>query len=95
MKDINIASTTAMQTLVNGGRELALKDGANILMPNTTPGIYRNQYALYNNKPGIDEEADDSKYSIEGLIERAGHEVAYSEKGNSKHYHKRMVSCAL
>jgi len=95
MKDINIASTTAMQTLVNGGREMALKAGANILMPNTTPGIYRDKYALYNNKPGIDEEADDSKYSIEGLIKRAGFEVGYSEKGNSKHYYKRLITSVV
>ncbi len=90
MKDINIAATTAMQTLVNGGREMALKAGANILMPNTTPGIYREQYSLYNNKPGLDEEAEDSKISIEKLIERAGCIPAYGEKGNSRHYYKRI-----
>lgn len=95
MKDINIASTTAMQTLVNGGREMALKAGANILMPNTTPGIYRDKYALYNNKPGINEEADDSKISIESLIENAGYEAAYSEKGNSRHFYKRLASITI
>jgi len=95
MKDINIASTTAMQTLVNGGREMALEAGANILMPNTTPSNYRENYSLYKNKPGMNEEAEDSKQSIERLIERAGYEVAYSEKGNSKHYYKRLVSCAV
>lgn len=95
MKDINIASTTAMQTLVNGGREMALKAGANILMPNTTPSNYRENYSLYKNKPGMDEEAEDSKQSIETLIERAGYEVAYSEKGNAKHYYNRLVSSAV
>ncbi len=89
MKDINIASTTAMQTLINGGREMALKAGANIVMPNTTPGLYREQYALYNNKPGINEEAEDSKQSIEKMIERAGCIVAYGEMGNSRHFTKR------
>ena len=89
MKDVNIASTTAMQTLVNGGREMALKAGANILMPNVTPGLYREQYSLYNNKPGINEEAEDSKISIERLIEGAGCVVSYGEQGNSKHYYQR------
>ncbi len=93
MKDINIASTTAMQTLVNGGREMALKAGANILMPNTTPSSYRENYSLYKNKPGINEEAEDSKQSIESLIKRAGYDVAYSEKGNSKHFYNRLISC--
>ncbi len=90
MKDINIASTTAMQTLVDGGREMALKAGANILMPNTTPGLYREQYALYDNKPGLDEEAEDSKQSIEKLIERAGCITAYGEQGNAPHYSLRI-----
>ncbi|NQU35831.1 MAG: [FeFe] hydrogenase H-cluster radical SAM maturase HydE [Bacteroidetes bacterium] len=86
MKDINIAATTAMQTLVDGGREMALVAGANILMPNTTPGLYREQYALYNDKPGINEEAEDSKQSIEKLIYRAGCVIAYGEMGNSRHF---------
>jgi len=89
MKDINIAATTAMQTLIDGGREMALKAGANIMMPNTTPGLYREQYALYNDKPGLDEEAEDSKQSIEKIINRAGCIVAYGEQGNSKHYKVR------
>ena len=90
MKDINIASTTAMQTLIDGGREMALMAGANILMPNTTPGLYREQYSLYNNKPGLDEEAEDSKQSIEQLISRAGCVTAYGKQGNAKHYNKRI-----
>jgi biotin synthase len=90
MKDINIASTTAMQTLANGGREMALNAGANIMMPNTTPGLYREQYALYENKPGLDEEAEDSKKSIEALIGRAGCIVGYGEMGNAKHFYERV-----
>jgi len=89
MKDVNIAATTAMQTLVNGGREMALKAGANIMMPNITPGVYREQYALYKGKPGLDEEAEDSKQSIEKLIKRADCVVGYGEQGNSRHYTNR------
>lgn len=89
MKDINIAATTAMQTLINGGREMALKAGANIMMPNTTPGIFREQYSLYKNKPGLHEEAADSKYMIEELIQRAGCVTAYGENGNSRHFYRR------
>jgi len=68
---------------------MALKAGANIMMPNTTPGIYREQYSLYKNKPGLKEEAEDSKYSIEELITRAGCIVGYGEQGNSQHFAKR------
>jgi len=90
MKDVNIAATTAMQTLVNGGREMALKAGANIMMPNTTPGLYREQYSLYNNKPGLNEEAEDSKQSIKKIITSAGCVTGYGEQGNSRHYINRQ-----
>ena len=56
MKDINIAAATALQTIDPLGREKAVKVGANIIMPNITPGLYRNDYTLYDNKPCIDEE---------------------------------------
>jgi len=79
MKDINIASTTAMQTLVNGGRA------------NTTPGNYREQYSLYKGKPGLNEEAEDSKESIEALINRADCVVGYGEQGNSNHFNRRTI----
>jgi len=89
MPTINIAATTAMQTLINGGREMALKAGANIMMPNTTPGMYREQYALYEGKPGLKEEAEDSKKSIDAIITNAGCITAYGEQGNSRHYKMR------
>ena len=86
MKDINIASTTALQAMVDGGREQALKAGANIMMPNITPGVYRNNYALYDNKPGTNEEAEDSRKNLEALISRAGCQVAYGAWGDSLHF---------
>jgi len=50
MKDINIAATTAMQTIDPMGREKALKVGANVIMPNLTPVKYRQNYLLYENQ---------------------------------------------
>ena len=38
MKDINIAAATALQAIDPMGREKALKVGANVIMPNITPG---------------------------------------------------------
>ncbi len=91
MKDINIASTTALQAMVDGGREKALRAGANILMPNITPGCFRDDYALYQNKPGTQEEAEDSKINMDALIKRAGCYPAYGEKGNSQHFAQRQI----
>lgn len=46
----NIPSTTALAALQPDGRELGLKAGANVIMPNMTPPQYRENYRLYNKK---------------------------------------------
>jgi biotin synthase len=89
MKDINIAATTAMQTIDPQGREKALMVGANVIMPNLTPVKYRQDYLLYENKPCIDEEAEDCKSCLEARIHMAGDTIGYGEWGDSKHYSDR------
>jgi len=90
MKDINIAAATALQAIDKAGREKALKVGANIIMPNITPTENRSNYLLYENKPCIDESADDCSSCLEARISIAGDKVAYNEWGDSWHYNKRM-----
>ncbi|MCF8303010.1 MAG: [FeFe] hydrogenase H-cluster radical SAM maturase HydE [Bacteroidales bacterium] len=89
MNDINIAATTAMQTLDPVGREKAIKVGANVIMPNLTPVSYRQNYLLYEDKPCIDEEASDCIECLDNRIRMYGGEVGYGEWGDSKHYYKR------
>ncbi len=91
MKDINIAATTAMQTIDPQGREKALMVGANVIMPNLTPLKYRNDYLLYENKPCIDEDAEACQTCLETRIRMAGDEVAYGEWGDSKHFKLRST----
>lgn len=86
MPTINMASTTALQAIDKVGREKAIKVGANIIMPNITPGLYRNSYALYENKPCTDESADDCKNCIDIRVKMAGSEVIYGEWGDSLHF---------
>lgn len=50
LPDINIPATTAMESLVPNGRILALKAGANVVMPNVTDREYCKLYELYPNK---------------------------------------------
>ncbi len=90
MKDINIAATTAMQTLDKQGREKALKVGANIIMPNLTPVKYREGYLLYEDKPCINEEASECRNCLEARIHIAGDEIGYGEWGDSKHFAERV-----
>ncbi len=86
MKDINIAATTAMQTIDPQGREKALLVGANVIMPNLTPVKYRQDYLLYENKPCLDEEAEECKSCLEARIHMAGDTIGYGEWGDSKHF---------
>jgi biotin synthase len=90
MSNINIASTTALQSIVPLGREHGLKAGANVLMPNLTPGKYRGNYLLYNNKPCVEEEADDCIDCLSSRVQMIGEEIAYDDFGDSKHYKKRQ-----
>lgn len=92
MKDINIAATTALQAIDTMGREKAIMIGANVIMPNITPGKYRDDYLLYQNKPCTDERAEDCKVCLETRIALADNEIAYGEWGDSVHYGRRVKS---
>lgn len=92
MKDINIAATTAMQAIDPQGREKALLAGANVIMPNLTPLKYRESYQLYEDKPCIDEEADECRNCLEIRIKMAGDTIGYDEWGDSKHFIRRNQS---
>ena len=86
MKDINIAATTAMQTIDPRGREKALLAGANVMMPNITPLRYKQNYLLYNNKPGTEDDAEEGKLVMEQNILNAGDEIGYGEWGDPRHF---------
>ena len=89
MKDINIAAATALQAIDPLGREKAVKVGANIIMPNITPGKYRNDYALYENKPCVDEEPEECRNCLDVRIQLADGEIGYGEWGDSIHFKRR------
>ncbi|MEI7491086.1 MAG: [FeFe] hydrogenase H-cluster radical SAM maturase HydE [Bacteroidota bacterium] len=89
MPDINIAATTAMQTLDPRGREQAIYAGANVIMPNLTPVKYRDNYLLYENKPNVKDEPEETRIALEKHIRAAGDEIGYGEWGDSRHFINR------
>ena len=89
MPDINIASTTVLQALAPDGREQGLLAGANVIMPNVSEVRFRKAYQLYDNKPGIDENADASRNALEQSLRKIGLIPAYNEWGDSKHFQTR------
>jgi len=90
MKDINIAAATALQAIDPMGREKAVKVGANIIMPNITPGIYRNNYKLYENKPCVDEEPEECVQCLDARIRLADATIGYNEWGDSQHFKRKQ-----
>jgi len=90
MPDINIAAATALQALDPRGREKAIRVGANIIMPNITPGKYRNDYSLYENKPSVEEEPEGFTGSSDLPVDLGDSEIGYGEWGDSIHFFRRM-----
>ena len=93
LKDVNLAATTALQALKSEGRELGLKAGANIIMPNVTDTKYRSGYQLYDNKPGIDENSESCRSDLLAGVKKFGETIAFNEWGDSKHFYKRRERC--
>jgi biotin synthase len=89
MKDINIAATTALQTMDPFGREKGIMAGANVIMPNITPRLYRNDYLLYENKPCTDDDPAQCRGCLDARVAMAGSEIAYGESGTSAYFESR------
>lgn len=79
LPDINIPATTAMETLKENGRTIALNSGANVVMPNMTDTIYRAKYELYPNKICINDSPDTCINCIKGKILSIGRDIAVSK----------------
>jgi biotin synthase len=52
-RDTNIPATTALATLHPQGRLLALKAGANVVMPDFTPDVYKTRYDIYPGRKDV------------------------------------------
>ena len=73
----HIPATTAFDALFPDGRNLALQRGANVFMPNATPGPLRKNYQLYPGKPCIDEDATDCARCVQARLSALGRPAAH------------------
>lgn len=71
----NIPATTAMGSIHPFGRQMALKCGANVIMPNLTPNPYRPNYTLYPNKICLFEADTACIDCVRGMIKSLNREV--------------------
>ncbi|MBQ7522278.1 MAG: [Clostridia bacterium] len=73
-----IPSTTALGTIAPNGRELGLKAGANVIMPNLSPVSVRKKYMLYDNKICTGEESAQCVKCLENRVESTGYHIVVS-----------------
>lgn len=78
-----IPATTALGTIHPQGRELGLKAGANVVMPNLSPVRVRKLYDLYENKICTGEEAAQCRGCLERRVQSAGYRIV-TAVGNPK-----------
>lgn len=67
-----LPATTALGTIDPLGREMGLKAGANVVMPNLSPKDVRKDYSLYDDKVSSGDEAAESMKAIADKIIKAG-----------------------
>ena len=91
LRDVNIASTTALQALDPQGRERGLLAGANVVMPNVTPLKYRGDYRLYADKPCVFEDAEDSRDHLDEAVRSIGERIGWNVRGDSVHWCRRQA----
>jgi len=80
--DVHLPATTAVGSIHPEGREMALRAGANVVMPNITPTKYRPLYQLYPGKICIDERMENCLVCLTKRIESCGRRIA-ENKGHS------------
>ena len=69
-----LPATTALGTLLPGGRERGILAGANVVMPNISPDEARARYLLYDNKLGTAGAAADNLAALRESIRAIGYE---------------------
>ncbi|HEY3366619.1 MAG TPA: [FeFe] hydrogenase H-cluster radical SAM maturase HydE [Symbiobacteriaceae bacterium] len=76
LPEAHLPATTAVGSIHPRGRQLALRCGADVIMPNVTPAAYRENYQLYPNKICLREEPEHCAPCVAGLIAGEGRVVA-------------------
>ena len=82
LPEVLLPATTALGSINPLGRELGLKAGANVVMPNLSPTYVREKYSLYNGKICTGDEAAECRKCIERRINNAGFELEISRGDN-------------
>ena len=83
LPQVLLPATTALGTIKGDGRQLGMKHGANVVMPNLSPTDVRSKYLLYNNKIATGEEAAESLALLKASMSDVGYRVV-TDRGDWK-----------
>ncbi|HUN55289.1 MAG TPA: [FeFe] hydrogenase H-cluster radical SAM maturase HydE [Smithella sp.] len=89
-RDTNIPATTALATLHPQGRLLALKAGANVVMPDFTPDIYKTRYDIYPGRKDVGS-AQDIIRRLEKDFQSIGRTLLYSVGNRPARHNDRIM----
>ena len=78
-----LPATTALGTIHPQGRELGIKAGANVVMPNLSPVGVRKKYELYDNKICTGDEAAECRMCLQNRMAGIGYKVVV-DRGDFK-----------
>ena len=78
-----LPATTALGSIKQGGREMGILSGANVIMPNLSPKSVRSKYKIYDNKLFVSDEAAEQITKIKQNISSIGYEVV-TDRGDYK-----------
>jgi biotin synthase len=82
LPNVLLPVTTALGSINPLGREMGIKAGANVVMPNLSPRSVREKYSLYDGKICTGDEAAECRYCIENRIKNAGFQLDITRGDN-------------
>ena len=80
---ILLPATTALGTLAEGGREMGILAGANVIMPNLSPDSAKDKYMLYDNKLRTGLESIAGINELKEKVSSIGYEIV-TDRGDYK-----------
>lgn len=91
LPQVLLPATTALGTINPQGRELGLKAGANVVMPNLSPVGVRSKYLLYDNKICTGDESAQCRACLERRVNAAGFKIVTS-RGDHASFNQNLNS---
>ena len=85
LPEVLLPATTALGTIDPTGREKGILAGANVVMPNLSPGNVREKYLLYDNKICTGDEAAECIRCMSQRVSKVGYTVVQSRGDHIKY----------